>query len=100
MRRLCRVCGAPTEGAHCPAHTGPRQPYGAAHRAATAKAVRAEPWCHTSGGCPFPDSGRLTNPLTGGHPLPLTAFHGDRAAWNAQPRVPQCLKCNGSRRPL
>lgn len=99
MRRPCRICGEPTEGHLCPDHQGAAG-YGPQHRARTAAAVRAEPWCHTSGGCPFPDSGSLANPLTGGHPLPLTAFAGDRDAWHAQARLAQCLKCNSSRRSL
>jgi hypothetical protein len=95
--RPCATCGTPTSGPACPAH---RSTYGRRHRASTAAAVLAEPWCHTSGGCPFTDAGTARNPLTGGHPLTLAEMGGDRAAWQAQPRVPQCHRCNVSRRPL
>lgn len=101
-RRPCLTCGTPTTGTRCPA-CSPRRPsahargYDADHRAATAAAIAAEPWCHTPGGCPFPDAGTSANPLTGGHPHPLAHYDGDTAAWAAQPRIPQCHRCNSGR---
>jgi hypothetical protein len=96
--RPCPVCGTPTARPRCPAHLGAG--YDQDHRARTAAAIRAEPWCHTRGGCPYPDAGADANPLTGGHPRTLVELGGDTTAWAAQPRIPQCLRCNSSRRPL
>lgn len=83
-----------------PRPSAARRGYHHQHRAATAAAIRAEPWCHTTGGCPEPDAGTDANPLTGGHPLTLAQLDGDRSAFDAQQRVPQCHRCNSARRPL
>lgn len=104
-RRPCLSCGIPTTGTRCPGCT-PSRPsahargYGRHHQAATAAAIEAEPWCHTLGGCPHPDAGTHRNPLTGGHPRTLEQCGGDRQAWNAQPRIPQCSRCNSGHAPL
>jgi hypothetical protein len=104
-RRPCLTCGTPTTGTRCPACV-PHRPsanargYGRAHQRATADAIEAEPWCHTLGGCPWPDSATPANPLTGGHPRMLADLGGDRAAWAAQPRIPQCSRCNSGHAPL
>lgn len=98
-RRPCMDCGRPTHGTRCPEHaSSTARGYGQAHRRATKAAIEAEPWCHTPGGCPHPDAGTPANPLTGGHPYPLSAYDGNRAAWAAQPRVPQCRRCNSGKR--
>lgn len=107
MRRVpCLNCGTPTSpGPRCHQHAHPTgsataRGYGATHRKATAAAVAAEPWCHTAGGCPWPDSATATNPLTGGHPLTIDDLHGDRQAWATQQVVPQCHRCNSGHYPL
>lgn len=101
--RPCSVCGIPNRGARCPEHQQRRpgaqaQGYTRDHQQRSAEAIEAEPWCHTPGGCPFGDAGTPANPLTGGHPHPLSAFDGDREAWMAQPRIPQCRRCNSGKR--
>lgn len=99
--RPCTVCGTPARGSRCPAHQRPSSAargYGSDHRARSAEAIAGEPWCHTPGGCPYADAGTPANPLTGGHPLPLDHFAGDQLAWAAQPRMPQCRRCNSGKR--
>lgn len=107
--RPCKVCGTPTPYGerHCgqPASRPYRgsstaQGYGAQHRAQTEQAINAEPWCHTIGGCPYPDSGTETNRLTGGHPFTVAEMGGDRLAWSRQARIAQCMRCNSGHRPL
>jgi hypothetical protein len=73
------------------------QGYDTQHRRLTAAAIAAEPWCHTPGGCPYPDANTPANPLVGGHPKTLAQFGGNRQAWAAQPRIPQCHRCNSGR---
>lgn len=103
-RRPCVICGSPCSGSRCTAHPAtPRRSahargYGADHARQTARAIEAEPWCHTPAGCPYPDAGTASNPLTGGHPLPLADFGFDVIAWGQQPRVPQCRRCNSGKR--
>jgi hypothetical protein len=102
-RRPCLTCGTPTTGPRCPAHARPSasaRGYGRDHQRRTAVAIAAQPWCHTVPACPYDDAGTDTNPLTGGHPLPLSAFNGDKDAWGAQARIPQCRRCNVGKRPL
>jgi hypothetical protein len=96
----CATCGSLTTCAHRQRASAPARGYGRDHRARTADAIRHEPWCHTTGGCPWPDSGTDTNPLTGGHPRTLAELGGNRAAWDAQPRIPQCSRCNSGHAPL
>jgi len=102
LRRPCLDCGRLTIGTRCAEHTrileqrrgSPTQRgYGAAwHRLAQA-AIRAEPWCHTAGGCPYPDAGIPgVNPLTGGHAIPMAA--GGPALPDVV--VVQCRRCNSS----
>jgi hypothetical protein len=104
-RRPCLGCGVPTTGSRC-ADCIPHRPgstargYGRAHQRAAATAIEAEPWCHTLGGCPYPDAGTSANPLTGGHPRMRSDFGGDHAAWAAQSLIPQCARCNSGHAPL
>lgn len=104
-RTPCLVCGTPTVGNRCPIHARPTgsahaRGYGRAHQRRTADAIAAEPWCHTAGGCPFPDGGTSTNPLTGGHPLTLAECDEDWDRWTAQAIIPQCHRCNSGHHPV
>lgn len=101
--KACTVCGVPGPAARCELHrrgSASARGYGRAHRQATATAMTAEPWCHTAGGCPYPDTGTPTNPLTGGHPYTLADCGGDMTVWSAQVRVPQCQRCNSGKASL
>ena len=103
-RRPCINCGTPTTNprARCPRCTRPTpttRGYGHQHRQRTRAAIEAAPWCHTHGGCPHPDAGTPTNPLTGGHPY--TKDQCDtHTEWANQPIVPQCARCNYGHKPL
>jgi len=99
--RRCLDCGTLTPTTRCGGCKRPSahaRGYNTRHRQATQQAIDAEPWCHTPNGCPYPDAGSPSNPLTGGHPRPLSAYGGDREAWEAQPRIPQCHRCNSGKR--
>lgn len=96
----CPTCGHLGPCHHRQRPSAHQRGYGADHQAATAQAIAAEPWCHTTGGCPWPDAGTPANPLTGGHPHPLATYGGDIERWNAQRRIPQCHRCNSGHAPL
>lgn len=95
----CPVCRAITDCEHRHNRSSTARGYGAQHRRLTADAIKSEPWCHSLD-CPYPDAGTQANPLTGGHRYSLAELNGNQAEWDAQPRIPQCKRCNVGKREL
>ena len=101
MLRPCLDCGTLSSGSYCPPHqtavnrardarrgSSHDRGYDASWARLSKAARAAEPWCHTEGGCPYPDSGVPPNDLVADHRIPGSLDGGVEVL---------CRRCNSRR---